>query len=47
MITLELVTAAAGAVFVFCLILLVFGDGRGGVALPVPKNPIGFTPPAT
>jgi len=38
-------TAAAGALFVFCLILLIFGDGSSGLALPAPKNPIGFTPP--
>jgi hypothetical protein len=44
--TLEIVTAAAGALFLFCLVLLIFGDGRGGLALPAPKNPIGFTPPA-
>ncbi|MEX2645045.1 MAG: hypothetical protein WD249_02160 [Gaiellaceae bacterium] len=41
--TLEIVTAVAGAVFLFCLVLLIFGDGRGG--LPVPRNPIGFSPP--
>jgi hypothetical protein len=44
--TLEIVAAAAGALFLFCLVLLIFGNGRGGVALPVPKNPIGFAPPS-
>jgi hypothetical protein len=42
--TLEVATAVFGALFVFCLVLLVFGDGQ--LPMLAAKNPIGFTPPA-
>lgn len=42
--TLELATATAGALFVFFLILLIFGTGKNGSPSLSPKNPIGFSP---